>query len=137
MGVMDQFPATIKLITGEEIFAIVTPHEENNKEFLLLYEPVIITEIKTLNGNYGYKIEPWLKTADDDTFLIGRDRIITLSECRDNDTINYHLKFIKQKNKDSLSNPYEEKLTKEQGYISNVNIMRNKLEEIFNQSLRD
>jgi hypothetical protein len=134
---MDQFPATIKLITGEEIFAIVTPHEENNKEFLLLYEPVIITEVKTLSGNYGYKIEPWLKTADDDTFLIGRDRIITLSECRDNDTINYHLKFIKQKNKDSLGNPYEEKLTKEQGYVSNVNIMRNKLEEIFNQSLRD
>ena len=60
---MDQFPATIKLITGEEIFAIVTPHEENNKEFLLLYEPVIITEVKTLSGNYGYKIEPWLNNT--------------------------------------------------------------------------
>lgn len=134
---MDQFPATIKLITGEEIFAIVTAHEENNKQFLLIYEPVIITEIKTLNGNYGYKIESWLKTSDDNTFLIERDKIITLSECRDTDTIKYHLKFINQKNKDSLSNPFEEKLTKEQGYVSNVNIMRNKLEEIFNQSLRD
>lgn len=134
---MDQFPATIKLITGEEIFAIVTAHEENNKQFLLIYEPVIITEIKTLNGNYGYKIESWLKTSDDDTFLIERDKIITLSECRDDDTIKYHLKFINQKNKNSLSNPFEEKLTKEQGYVSNVNIMRNKLEEIFNQSLRD
>jgi len=134
---MDQFPATIKLITGEEIFAIVTPHKEKDKEFLLLYEPVIISEVKTLSGNYGYKIEPWLKTADDDTFLITRDKILTLSECRNNDTINYHLKFIKQKNQDLLGNPYEEKLTKEQGYISNVNIMRNKLEDIFNQSRRD
>lgn len=134
---MSQFPATVKLITGEEIFAIVSPHNEENKNFLLLYEPVIISEVKTLNGTVGYRIEPWLKTADDDTFLIHREKIITLSECKNNDTINYHLKFIKQKNSTSLDNPYEETLGKEQGYISNVSIMRNKLEEIFNQSLRD
>ncbi len=134
---MSQFPATVKLITGEEIFAIVSSHKEKNKDFLLLYEPVIITEVKTLNGTAGYRIESWLKTADDDTFLIHREKIITVSECKNDETINYHLKFIKQKNNPSLDNPYEETLSKEQGYISNVNIMRNKLEEIFNQSLRD
>ena len=127
---MDQFPATIKLITGEEIFALVTPHKENNKEFLLLYEPDVITEIKTMNGNSGYKIAPWLKTADDDTFLITRDKILTLSECRNEDTINYHMKYINIKYNDSMDNPYEEKLNKKQGYICNVNIMRNKLEEL-------
>jgi hypothetical protein len=127
---MDQFPATIKLVTGEEIFALVTPHKENNKEFLLLYEPVVITEIKTVNGDYGYKIVPWLKTADDDTFLITRDKILTLSECRNVNTINYHMKYIHRKYDESIDNPYEEKLNKEQGYLCNTNIMRNKLEEL-------
>ena len=49
MGQME-FSATIKLITGEEIFAKVTPCEEDNKDLLLLYEPVIISAINTVNG---------------------------------------------------------------------------------------
>ena len=128
MGQME-FSATIKLITGEEIFAKVTPCEENNKYLLLLYEPVIISTINTVNG-YGYKIEPWLKTADDDMFIIERDRVITLSECRDQDLISYHETFIRQKNKLSYSNPYEEKLGKEQGYVDTVKEMREKLEKL-------
>lgn len=124
------FPATIKLTTGEEIFAIVLPE----KDFLMLYEPVIITEIKTMNGDYGYKIEPWLKTADDDMFIVNRNNIITLSECKNKDIINYHLKFIAKKNMIGYVDPYEEKLSKKQGYVSNVNIMRNKLEQLLNSS---
>jgi hypothetical protein len=128
MGQME-FSATIKLITGEEIFAIVTPCEENDKDFLLLYEPVIISTVSTMTG-YGYKIEPWLKTADDDIFIIERNRIITLSECRDQELIKYHEKFIRQKNKMSSSNPYEEKLGKDQGYVDTVKEMREKLEKL-------
>lgn len=125
-----EFPATIKLTTGEEIFAIVLPE----KDLLMLYEPVIITEIRTMNGDYGYKIEPWLKTADDDMFIVNRNNVITLSECKDKDIINYHLKFIAKKNMVGYIDPYEEKLSKKQGYVSNVNIMRNKLEQLLNSS---
>ena len=125
-----EFPATIKLTTGEEIFAIVLPE----KDFLMLYEPVIISEIKTINGDYCYKIEPWLKTASDDMFIVNRNNIITLSECKDKDIINYHLKFIAKKNMIGYVDPYEEKLSKKQGYVSNVNIMRNKLEQLLNSS---
>jgi len=125
-----EFPATIKLTTGEEIFAIVLPE----KDFLMLYEPVIISEIKTINGDYGYKIEPWLKTASDDMFIVNRNNIITLSECKDKDIINYHLKFIAKKNMIGYVDPYEEKLSKKQGYVSNVDIMRNKLEQLLNSS---
>jgi hypothetical protein len=128
-----EFPATIKLTTGEEIFAIVLPE----KDFLMLYEPVIISEIKTINGDYCYKIEPWLKTASDDMFIVNRNNIITLSECKDKDIINYHLKFIAKKNMIGYVDPYEEKLSKKQGYVSNVNIMRNKLEQLLNSSPKE
>jgi hypothetical protein len=125
-----EFPATIKLTTGEEIFAIVS----TEKDFLLLYEPVIISEIKTLSGEYGFKIEPWLKTADDDLYIINRNNVITLSECKDKDIISYHLKFIAQKNINGYVDPYEEKLGKKQGYISNVEKMRSKLEKLLNNN---
>jgi hypothetical protein len=63
-------------------------------------------------------------------FIIQKDRIITISECRDQDLISYHEKFIRQKNKLSYSNPYEEKLGKEQGYVDTVKEMREKLEKL-------
>lgn len=121
-----EFPATIKLTTGEEIFAIVSAE----KDFLLIYEPVVINEIKTINGEYAYQIKPWLTTASDDMFIINKHNIITLSECKDKNIINYHLKFISQKNNNDYTDPYEEKLTKKQGYVSNTLEIRNKLEKL-------
>ena len=128
----EDFYATIKLKSGEEIFCKVAATEEEDRTMLIVSNPIIVSEIKGRMGVVGYKIEPWLKTADDDTFLISREKVITLSECKNNDTINYHLKYIKQKNDNDLSNPYEEKLTKEQGYVCNVNIIRNKLNDLLN-----
>jgi hypothetical protein len=120
------FPATIKLISGEEIFAIVETIDENNKKYLLAFEPIVITPVRNLTGDYGYKVEPWLKTADDDTFILEKKNILTLSECKNKDLIKLHESYITRKN----SNPYEETLTRKQGYISNVDEMRNKLENL-------
>lgn len=125
----EDFPATIKLISGEEVFAIVQPHTENNKDFLLLYHPVVMKEMILPNGSSVLKIEPWLKSVgDEDTFLIERSNVMLLNECKDEEIIIYHKKFIKEKNKKGN----EEILTKEQGYICNVKKMKSKLEEIFN-----
>jgi hypothetical protein len=128
----EDFYATLKLISGEEIFSLVTPHNEKKKNFLLLYEPVKITEIKNEANVSGYKIEPWVKFTNEDLFLIEKDKIITVSECTSKMFIGYYKKYLKEKYKSTTSNPHEEKLTKEQGYISNVKDMRNILENIYN-----
>lgn len=125
----EDFPATIKLISGEEIFAIVQPHKENGKEFLLVYHPVIMKELLLPTGSSVLKIEPWLKTADDDTFLIERSNVMLLSECKNEEIIIYHKKFIKERNR----NGNEEVLTKEQGKVGDVKEMKKKLEEIFKE----
>lgn len=57
----EDFYATLKLKSGEEIFAKVSPCEENDRMILLVSNPIIISEIKGKNGIIGYKIEPWLK----------------------------------------------------------------------------
>ena len=59
----NDFYATIKLKTGEEIFTriAVTDEEENS---LLIHSPVKIAEIKHKSGKVGgYKLESWIKTA--------------------------------------------------------------------------
>ena len=75
----EDFYAVIKLVSGEEIFSIVCPSEEDGRTMLILNNPVTIEVIvmKQL-GMQGYKIDPWLKFADDDTFLLDMDKVLTI-----------------------------------------------------------
>ena len=70
MGIEEDFYATIKLNSGEEIFAKVAASEEEDRTILIVTNPVIVNEIKSRIGVVGYKIEPWLKTTKDDMFML-------------------------------------------------------------------
>jgi hypothetical protein len=53
----DDFYASIKLISGEEIFAKVSVCEEDERTLLLLSNPVILEQIKMKKwGTVGYKV---------------------------------------------------------------------------------
>ena len=60
MGIEDDFYATIKLNSGEEVFAKVAASEEEDRTMLILHTPVTVSEIKNKGGLVGYKVEPWL-----------------------------------------------------------------------------
>ena len=95
----EDFYATIKFKSGEEIFSKVSPVEEDDRVFLLLDSPVTIERVKTRGGGmYGYKLEPWLKTSKDDLFVIDIDDILTLNESNDIETISMHQTFASQQN---------------------------------------
>ena len=131
----EDFYAVIKLISGEEIFSIVCPSEEDNATMLILNNPVTIEVIVMKQiGMQGYKIDPWLKFADDDTFLLNMDKVLTISEVRDEELIEMYHKFLRQqKNKDS-KNP----LSEEMGYLSSVSEARKKLEKLYrSQDIKD
>ncbi len=124
----EDFYAVIKLISGEEIFSIVCPSEEDEKTMLILNNPVTIEVIVMKQiGMQGYKIDPWLKFADDDTFLLDMDKVLTISEVRDVETIEMYHKFIKQQQNKNSKNP----LTEEMGYLSSVSEARKRLEKLY------
>ncbi|MFZ9740305.1 MAG: hypothetical protein ACO3CQ_00215 [Candidatus Nanopelagicaceae bacterium] len=127
----DDFYASIKLISGEEIFARVVPCEEENKINLLVTNPITITEVKSRNGLNGYKIEPWIKTTKEDMFILSMENVITISETEDIEMIKMHQSFVRKFNniKSKTSN-----VTKEMGYIGNINDAKILLEKIFNIS---
>ena len=75
----DDFYATIKLKTGEEIFAIASSVQENGKDLLMISTPITLSEIKSRTGMTGYKVEPWLKTTSEDMFILNMNDIITIS----------------------------------------------------------
>ena len=60
----EDFYATLKLKTGEEIFAKIAASEEEDRTYIIVSYPIMISEVKTKTGKqFGYKMEPWLKTT--------------------------------------------------------------------------
>lgn len=129
MGIEDDFYATIKFKSGEEIFAKVCPCEEEERTLLLINNPITISEIKDRKGIMGYKIEPWLKTTTDDMFIINLSDVLTMSESDDIEMISMYQSFLRTSN--SSKNIRKNKLTREMGYISSVEEAKELLEKIF------
>jgi hypothetical protein len=131
----EDFYAVIKLVSGEEIFSTVCPSEEEGRTMLILHNPVTIEVVVMKQiGMQGYKIDPWLKFADDDTFLLDMEKVLTISEVRDPETIEMYHKFLRQKNNKDSKNP----LTPEMGYLSSVSEARKKLEKLYRgQDIKD
>lgn len=132
----EDFYATIKLKTGEEIFAKVLPSHEKNKTLLLVNNPVIVSEYKSKNVQ-GYKIEPWLKTTTEDLLIINVDDILTMTETKDIEMISMYQNYLNKVNffkyKDN-SKITDNKVSRKMGYISNIEDAKNLLENIFKNS---
>ena len=127
----DDFYATLKLKSGEEIFAKVAASEEDNRTMLIINNPIIVSEIRGRNGIVGYKVEPWLKTTKEDMFIMNLDNVITLSESTDMEMICMHQNFIRDSHEDAQQHT---KLNRRMGYVDTVNAARAKLEEIYKNS---
>ena len=124
----DDFYATLKSHSGEEVFARVAASEEEDRTMLILHHPVIVSEIKIKKGVVGYKVEPWLKTTSEDMFVMNMDHVVTISESNDMEIIMMYQNFIRQSSKERGN---EELLNKEMGYIANVNDAKELLEKLY------
>ena len=131
MGIEDDFYATIKLNSGEEIFAKVAASEEEDRTMLIVHSPVTVSEIKNKTGLLGYKVEPWLKTTRDDMFIINMDRVITLTESSDMEMIVMYQHYLRDSQREIQ---HQHRLNRRMGYISNVNDAKENLEKIFKKS---
>ena len=127
----DDFYATIKFKSGEEIFSKVACSEEEDRTFLLLESPIVIEKVKNRGGIQGFRVEPWLKTTKDDLFVVNIEDVLTLSESKDLETIAMHEAFSKQQ--DHLYRP-EKKLNRKMGYISTIKEAKMSLEKLYNKS---
>ena len=127
----DDFYATLKFKNGEEIFAKVSPTEEEERTLLLVSHPITIAEIKARNGIAGYKVEPWLKTSNEDLFIINLSDILTMSESNDVEMIMMYQQFVRDS-----SNEKKDKTTmsRKMGYLGNVPDTKEILEKIFKNS---
>jgi len=131
----EDFYASIKFKNGEEIFAIVSYSEEEGEDLLIVTNPITVKELKTRHG-HGYKVEPWLKTTDEDMFIVKMNDILTISQSNNMEMIKMHTSFTKKfgiSSKRSL-NDTDSEITRDMGYVSSVSRFKEILEKIYNNS---
>ena len=133
----DKFIAVVKLKTGEEVIAKIGSIPET--DLIELDSPAMIVN-SSFNRKPGLsilKIEPWIKTGREKTYIVEMKNIITTCEVLDEDVIKTYNKFIKLYYEDEEEEPKlleKPKMTKEMGYISSVKEARHSLEKIFKNS---
>lgn len=127
----DDFYATIKLVTGEEIFSKVSVCDENDRTLLLLSNPILVEEIKMKKyGTIGWKVEPWIKTTDEDLFVIDMDRVITITENNNIEIISVYHQYVRESSSNNTT-PNKETLNRKMGYISSVLEAKEILEKLY------
>ena len=93
----EEFVAVIKLISGEEILASVCVDETGEESIIIAHTPVTMKMIS--NGMY-VKIKPWMELADDDMFVFRTDKIITMSEVKDQKVIKLYERYVEESNEE-------------------------------------
>ena len=131
----DKFLAVVKLKTSEEVIAKIELSPEG--DVLSLDCPAMIGESSFTRkpGVSVVKIEPWIKTGREQTYIVEMSNVITTCEVSDEDVIKAYNRFVRAYYE---TEPPKEKpnpkMTKEMGYISNVKDARKSLEKIFKNS---
>jgi len=126
----EDFYATVKLKTGEEIFCKVAASEEEDRTILIVSNPIIVSEIKSRNGIVGYKVEPWLKTTREDMFILNLEDVLTMSESSDIEMIMMYQNYVRQSTKEGN----QSKINRRMGYLANVNDAKEILENLYKNS---
>ena len=126
----EEFIAVIKLVSGEEILASVCVDETGEEPIIIAHHPVTMKMIS--NGLY-VKIKPWMELADDDMFVFRPDKIITMTEIKDQKVIKIYERYVEEESGDfdvnKLQAGGEVKPDQKMGYVSSVEDARKKLEE--------
>ncbi len=130
----DEFFATVKLITGEEIVSKVVYLEDEDK--VLLENPLQVDSAKQRKGALeisGFSFKEWVCATFDKMFIINRSHIITVTEIEGPIVDFYKETLLRMENGRSLQGKGG-KLPRGSGYLGSVTDMKKSLENIFNKS---
>ena len=128
----EDFYATLKLKTGEEIFAKVAASEEEDRTYIVVSYPIMISEVKSRSGKqFGYKMEPWLKTTTEDMFILKLEDVLTMSESSDIEMISMYQNYVREYSKKDGN---QAKISRKMGYIANIHDAKEILEKLYKNS---
>lgn len=137
----EEFYCILKLVSGEEIFALISIDEDYEDPVIILQNPIVINVIQNSNGYY-VKVKSWMEMSSDEIFIIRKDKIITMTESKDERLISLYHNYNNDQSLNDINvmeipnndGSHKVKPSTKMGYISSVEEARKKLENLFNGS---
>ena len=130
----EEFYSIIKLTSGEEILSLVSIDDNDGDPLVILQNPITIKIIETHHGVH-IKVKSWIEMSTDDIFIIKQDKIITMTETKDDRLIDIYNSYIEDDDSFEVRKPSDKtgktKPSKRMGYLSSVEDARKILEDIF------
>ena len=142
----DEFYSILKLVSGEEIFALVCVDESDDNPILILHNPIKMKPLHPQSNQLSYiKVTPWMELSEEDMFVLKMDKVITMTECHDQRLIKIFKQYIDEKDEEedvvikSRSRKGKVKLSGDPrlGYISSVEKKRQSLEDLFKSDSKE
>lgn len=130
----EEFYATIKLVSGEEVISKVCYMPEEDK--LLLDRPLLVETAKQKKGQLevtGFTLKEWVSATFDQMFVVRRDHILTMSEIEDTILEFYEKSLNRLESGKGLVNG-SNKLPRRSGYLGSIKEMKKSLEDIYKKS---
>ena len=126
----EEFHSIIKLISGEEILALVCVDDNDGAPVITVKHPIIMKMIANSRGMY-VKVKPWVELSDEEIFVIKGDKILTMTETKNKKLIALYNNYVND-DPEVPNFTGQVKPSEEMGYVSSVEDARKKLEDIFN-----
>jgi len=134
----ESFAATMKLVTGEEVLCEISQTKENNIEFFVVSNPIVIAEQMQLNHEKGVAVsglvpKKWMMYSNDDMTIIYKQHVISISEMDKFGQEFYNKALLAAK----CSSPIKRRVSSEEnvGFVGKTDTSRKLLEEMYNNSL--
>ena len=130
----EEFYATIKLVSGEELVSKVCYLTEEDK--IMLERPLIVENSKQRKGQLevtGFALKEWISATFDNMFVIKRDHVLTMVEIEGEIVDFYEKTLFRMETGKSLAGRGN-KIPRGSGYLGSVKEMKKSLEDLFNKS---
>ena len=128
----EEFYATIKLLSGEELLSKVCYSSE--EDILILEKPLLVEPAVQKKGQTevsGFSLREWIIASFDQMFVIEKKNILTITEVEDK-IINFYNLTLKRITDGVSEKP--DKLTRKSGYLGSIEQKKKSLEDIFKKS---
>ncbi|MGA1433402.1 MAG: hypothetical protein ACO32T_06450 [Candidatus Nanopelagicaceae bacterium] len=134
----EDFLATLKLVTGEEIISRVTYMPEEDS--LVLENPLEVNHVDQQKKNMkvsGFFLSEWIHSTFDHMFVLPKQHVITMTEVEDDRIEKYYNDSVERcitqlaTFKDSVE---PKKFSRKMGHLGSVTETKQFLENLYNKS---
>ncbi len=135
----EDFIATIKLITGEELMSKVSYMPEDDS--LVLENPMQVTVIdqqqtKNVRVN-GFALSEWIHSTFDNMFVLPKQHVLTMTEIEDKRLSSFYTTCVEKHNDQvtTFRDTFEpRKFSRNMGHLGSIKDTKKSLEDLYKRS---